>query len=374
MEQSWRIPPRGNACRRSSRLFCAFLLGGRRRPNRNVDTAPLILLLMLLLLLLLMAKDPSAVVRAECPPEKDCGPYGVCLLDSRSCGDNCQERCKCVPNYYGSDCSLRAETCPDAIVGTQDEARECLNGGTCYLVSELAGNNQEDGGGGMGTDTVSPVNSYYRCDCRRAYGDAGRVVHAGHQCEYPAEVSCEQGVEQSLYAFCVNGGTCPTTVPSGSPFGGCACPTEYEGRHCQYLYGTAPSEELVYNPPTSASGNHFPPVAIFFLVVLAVAFVGGVAVLAWRRDKSHRMQKDGAQNTQDWNESGVVVSSGSSPATSPHPHPHPKPSASSPLGDDLYLHDDEDGDEVSSSRCRINGGGADTDSGLRASLEDREIL
>jgi hypothetical protein len=276
------------------------------------------------------------------------------VTDTRSCGDSCQESCKCAPSYYGFDCSFRAETCPDDVLGAKEDAHECLNGGTCYRVSEPAVNGEVGEGGGTGGGSASPVNSYYRCDCRRAYGDAG--TYAGPQCEYLAEVSCEQGVPKSTYAFCVNGGRCNATVPTGSPFGGCACPVGYEGRHCQYPYGTAPPDELVYSPPPSASG--LPPVAIFFLVVAAVAFVGGVAVLAWRRERSRRSKSGG--HAQD-----VVVAAETDPAS----HRPSSSSASTPRGDDSYLHeDDDDGIQVSSSTLSRGGGG------LEASPADREIL
>jgi hypothetical protein len=292
-------------------------------------------------------------VRADCPPNGDCGPYGECLKDTLSCGNNCTERCKCEPNYFGPDCSYQAEVCPNSILGaTDDEAEVCFNGGTCYPVTQLAGSSAE---------------VYYQCDCRKAYGDAGKIVYAGHQCEYPAQASCESGVASSLYAFCVNGGTCKATVPPGSPHPGCTCPVGFDGRHCQYAYGTAPAKELEYSPPDSANaGNPLSPAAIFFLVLFATAFVVGVAVFAWRRQRQRDLAHEVEQNLSSM---GAPADNGrqSLPTPSPGHAPH-----------DLYLHDDADEvNEVSSSpgwTRSAGGGGDDDDDDSSLQPPDREII
>lgn len=210
----------------------------------------------------------GVVVLAACPPNGDCGEFGVCLNDTRSCGDNCQDRCKCAPGYYGFDCSFVAQVCPDDVIGRgEDEARECYNGGTCYKVQEVA--DAAPGG----------ENVFWRCDCRHSYGDA--AIYAGHQCEYPLEVSCENGKSTSTYAFCVNDGACLAVVEAGEPHPGCKCPTDFEGRHCQYAAGTAPPQELVYSP--SASTKHgMSGIALFFIVVAALMFVGTISCMAWQ--------------------------------------------------------------------------------------------
>lgn len=215
-------------------------------------------------------------VSAECPPD-GCGPFGECQLDTISCGDDCQERCKCQPGYFGDDCSFQAEICADEV--GPGGVQTCLNGGHCYKVDHMSG----------------AANEYeYQCDCRKAYGDAS--AYAGHQCEYPAEVSCEKSPDQSRndvspssYAFCVNGGVCLQLVERGEAFPGCRCSIDYAGRHCQYATGTAPAEELVYAPPPSGKLSSG---AIAGIVIAGLVFVVGVALVANRHHSSQAPTDD----------------------------------------------------------------------------------
>ena len=68
---------------------------------------------------------------------------------------------------------------------------------------------------------------------------------AGHECEYSAQEVCDYGTSNSLKSFCTNAGTCVKIIFKGEPHAACACPTEFEGVHCQYLVGTAPASELL---------------------------------------------------------------------------------------------------------------------------------
>lgn len=216
-------------------------------------------------LLLLLFAHRLDCCWAHCPPNDDCGPFGSCILDTRSCGDNCQKECKCDPDYTEHDCSYYAQNCPGE-VGPND-VQTCFNGGKCYSTTVYKGD----------ATTIK-----WQCDCTQAYGDAG--IFAGHQCEYPAERSCEVGVATSEYAFCVNGGVCAQMVQSGQKFVPCKCPLDFEGRHCQYAAGTAPAQELIYAPPPQPqelSGG-----AIFGIVIASLAafgFIIGIALICKRK-------------------------------------------------------------------------------------------
>jgi hypothetical protein len=200
---------------------------------------------------------------ADCPPQ-GCEPFGTCLLDNRSCGNNCLETCKCVPGYGGDDCSIRVTICPDT-VDPADSVSTCFNGGTCVQKMYNSGNYNQ---------------LRWRCDCTQAVGAA--TAYAGIQCEFPAEESCETGKNQSNYAFCTNGGSCLATVWPGSPHPGCLCQAgKFEGRHCEYKAGTAPSDELSYNRQGSGDSG-VSGVGIFFIVFAAFLFVGGFGFYIYR--------------------------------------------------------------------------------------------
>jgi hypothetical protein len=178
--------------------------------------------------------------------ENDCGVFGVCLLDTVSClGNECKWKCICQHGYGGQDCSLQVEHCDDKITHSPLDVDFCYNGGRCetYIADSKT----------KGKAT--------RCNCQKAVGSA--KVYAGHQCEYPSQHSCEDGVEFSNYAFCVNGGTCKKIVPEGSPHPLCECKNGFVGRHCQFLATAVPKEELIYvknggssSSKTSQAVNH----------------------------------------------------------------------------------------------------------------------
>jgi hypothetical protein len=178
--------------------------------------------------------------------EHDCGVFGVCLLDTASCLSNeCKWKCICQHGYGGHDCSFQVEHCDDKKTHSPLDVDFCYNGGRCetYIVDNKS----------KGKAT--------RCNCQNAVGSA--KVYAGHQCEYPEQHSCEDGVEFSNYAFCVNGGTCKKIVPEGSPHPLCQCKNGFAGRHCQFLATAVPKEEVIYvknggssSSKTSQAVNH----------------------------------------------------------------------------------------------------------------------
>jgi len=141
----------------------------------------------------------------QCP--NNCEPNGKCVAN----------RCKCNLGFAGADCSFPYEQCSDGFT-------------TCYNNAKCT----------PSTDTGS--QSFY-CDCNKIPNNPSPIVT--EQCENPVDDVCEMGVSLSHYAFCTNSGKCLKLVESGKPHPGCDCPKEFEGRHCQYLEGTAPPAELL---------------------------------------------------------------------------------------------------------------------------------
>lgn len=241
------------------------------RPHRQ---RPHVLASLLLVLVVLTVITTTVVVTAECPAT-GCGPFGNCILETRACKPNCVESCKCDTDFTGDDCSFQAVTC-EGDVGP-DNIRTCFNGGVCKRVTDS--NELKDNG------------LEWKCDCVAA-AVASRTtpaVVAGHQCEFASQTSCESGNPSSIYAFCVNDGTClDPLIPSGKPHVGCLCGPEHEGRHCQYAAGTAPEAELAYlrEQQKAASGdgsNGMTGVGIFFVVFAATMVLAAVGYFLYTK-------------------------------------------------------------------------------------------
>lgn len=232
--------------------------------------------------------------KSACPPNDDCGPFGVCITDSNACtivnsSQFCERRCSCYPGYYGDDCSFVVEICPASASGTNGQ-QMCFNGGTCV-------EQQVQSGGTWVTE--------YTCNCATAAGDA--AVYAGSRCEFPGETSCEAGMRMSSYAFCVNGGRCIATVQPGQPAAGCDCVGLFEGRHCQYAYGTAPPQELLYAPARKKGG--LSGGMIFLIVLLSIGFLGGMFFWMYRKSRAdHREAADPAVNGNAPTMAGIQAS------------------------------------------------------------------
>ena len=144
------------------------------------------------------------------------------------------------------------------------------------------------------------IRSEWLCDCREAVGQAG--VYAGHQCQFPAHTSCIRHQHHSVvseYAFCTNGGSCRAMVAAGAPHPGCRCTAGFEGRHCQYREGTAPRDELVYEARNTGSDNDdgMSGFGIFLVVMLCLAFAGGVGYLLLERRRKSTQEETTANST-----------------------------------------------------------------------------
>ena len=154
----------------------------------------------------------------------------------------------------------------------------CLNGGTCVGQQIQSGNTWL---------------TEYTCNCATAAGDA--AIYNGPRCEFPSETSCEAGTSSSTYAFCVNGGRCIATVQPGQPAAGCDCVGLFEGRHCQYAYGTAPPQELLYSSARGKRG--LSGGMIVLTVLLSIGFLGSIFLLMYRRWRLDHQPKPSTKST-----------------------------------------------------------------------------
>ncbi|EEC46243.1 predicted protein [Phaeodactylum tricornutum CCAP 1055/1] len=229
------------------------------------------------LFLLLSLMFQYATAQQECSPA--CGPYGRCSNVVRTCtGRDCEKACRCKAGFAGADCSIPFTLCEDT-VNPAGTATVCYNGGSCLEAGHYDGVTKED---------------VWWCDCSTAYTSTG-TAFAGHQCEFPHGVSCETGLTESSYAFCVNGGSCLETIAPGSPHPGCRCVGQFEGRHCQYAAGTAPEKELTYTDATRAFTDGDDGISagvVFILVALVLAVVAGAIFLVLRRGRRNASNKE----------------------------------------------------------------------------------
>lgn len=210
-----------------------------------------------------------------CPAS--CGPFGECTPCAET--DNCVgERCRCADNYAGEDCSLQIEYCPGS-VDVEETVSTCLNGGRCVSKEIMEGP--------MGFE-FGPGSEIWRCDCTYAVGSASDPEqHAGTQCEFPSTRSCFVGGAPSNYAFCVNGGDCVREIIRGDEHPGCTNCPGFEGRHCQYLKGTAPPEELAAaRQEVEDDNNGMKPGFIVLFVLLGGLVLGGLALMVLRQRQS----------------------------------------------------------------------------------------
>jgi len=256
-----------------------------RRPNSSSSSTFLANAGLLLLVLVLLSLQ-QCIDALPCPPT-GCGPFGSCILDTRSCGNACEESCKCDPGFAGVDCSFQAESCPGP-VGPNGE-RTCFNGGACQIIAD---DGQDSVEGGNDVDAVFDGDvDEWSCNCLAAQVStaAQPQIVTGFQCEFASQVSCELGSADSNYAFCTNGGTCLRMVRAGKPHRGCFCGAAHEGRHCQYKAGTAPAQELAYlreQERADEADEGLSGVGTTFIVLVALVAVSGTGYFLYNRHKS----------------------------------------------------------------------------------------
>ena len=83
---------------------------------------------------------------------------------------------------------------------------------------------------------------------------------AGLDCEYGATISCMTLGGESKHSFCTNGGECAYIVTDNEQHADCICMEGFEGSHCEYIEGTAPTaivggEGIIAGAKGSSSGS-----------------------------------------------------------------------------------------------------------------------
>jgi len=189
---------------------------------------------------------------------QDCG---TCINGECISGD-----CECDDGYDGEDCTMPFVTC-------RDGSRKCYNGSECRRNRER--------------DSVTGEHGY-SCDCSKAYGVSS---FAGIQCEYSATQECEIGVDNSAYKFCTNGGKCIEKVNSDIAHQGCHCVNAFEGLHCEYLKGEAPTEELALVAELQESRKKesgISGVIIMFSILISLVLIGMFAFVIYKKKRGER--------------------------------------------------------------------------------------
>lgn len=214
----------------------------------------------------------------------NCGSFGECIPDTQSCDDivECGEYiCLCQKGYTGEDCSLRAPAyCGDN--------HQCFNGGVCT--------------GANG------------CDCSLVYGSNTKNIDP--QCRFTVTDICEEGKDQSSYAYCYNNGICLKQIESRSSNNahpGCNCDgTGYTGSHCQFPVANDPNqvkEERTTGIPLivqeqgqekkQGRQGKKPKALISIIVLIFVAGMGVVARRFLQRERCRVEMKGSCANSND---------------------------------------------------------------------------
>ncbi len=214
---------------------------------------------------ILLALGQSSLASPEkkaCPI--DCQPNGTCQ----------DGQCVCEQGFAGADCSFPFQTCPDGIL-------TCFDGSECRRTSMRI----EDGS-----------RSNYVCDCSTLSQASPFQID---ECESPDSEACVAGQLTSDYAFCTNGGRCIDRVQYGEPHGGCKCPDEFEGRHCQYRKGTAPDAELKIS--YEEQEHNIEGFVIFMILLVVGCVVGGFACIVRQNYDMRKkaMEKDLEEMTNE---------------------------------------------------------------------------
>ena len=158
-------------------------------------------------------------------------------------------------------------------------SKKCENGGKCIPADESA--EDDRGGGRRGEGTT--------CSCTKAVVDGN--PYAGLACEYGATKSCMALGSVSKHSFCVNGGECAYIVLDNEQHVPCVCGEGFEGPHCEYLTGKAPS---FLSAASSASGGKA-DLIVFMLFAAIATVIGGLLVAFFLRGRHRRMEERGQE-------------------------------------------------------------------------------
>lgn len=165
----------------------------------------------------------------------------------------------------------------------------CENGGKCIPVD------REGGRGEAGKEET--------CSCTKAVVDGN--PYAGLRCEYEATKTCMTLGSVSKHSFCVNGGECSDIVLDNEQHKPCMCKKGFEGPHCEYLEGEAPT--FVSGAAFASTGGGADKIdLVVFILIVAVASVIGGLLLAFflrgrrRRSNEKRQEREARRATQEF--------------------------------------------------------------------------
>mmetsp|Transcript_1503 Transcript_1503/g.2266 ORF Transcript_1503/g.2266 Transcript_1503/m.2266 type:complete len:256 (-) Transcript_1503:212-979(-) len=176
---------------------------------------------------------------------------------------------------------------------------QCRNGGKCQPASnEDEQGNGDSGGNGRGES----------CSCSKAVVDGNPF--AGLTCEYGATKSCMMLESASKHSFCTNGGECQDIVGDNEQHKDCICEGGFEGPHCEYIVGTAPSKQLVAGASGAENGAYHPQAnstsnVVVYAMILVIVVLIGVLLLAFgararkRRADAKQREKQVREATED---------------------------------------------------------------------------
>jgi len=189
-------------------------------------------------------------------------------IKSLASNSNVFEHCKCPDGFTGLNCENKVETC-----GAGDNAHVCFFGGKCTI--------NMDGTTG--------------CDCSFASGNTKFDKYEGLFCEHKVSTFCtKDGQPGPDHHFCVNEGKCKSISDgTDSPdHGGCDCPEEYKGEHCQFhISATTGAAALVkLNEPTAERSSK--SIGVFLGVFFTIVVIVAGAVLWWKKSSIPFLNKD----------------------------------------------------------------------------------
>mmetsp|Transcript_46821 Transcript_46821/g.56275 ORF Transcript_46821/g.56275 Transcript_46821/m.56275 type:complete len:320 (-) Transcript_46821:141-1100(-) len=171
------------------------------------------------LVLCILLASPMFLQLSNAQQSTGCGSCqngGICKHDENEDNQSIAT-CKCPKPYRGDHCE----------VAVCDNGNQCQNSATC---------------------TFNEESLEYRCDCSSTTSTT--YSYAGLTCEHESTDSCVYDKSMSKITFCTNGGICKQHIEGDTDpsHKGCICPDEFEGPHCEYLKGTAPSYVFEAHP------------------------------------------------------------------------------------------------------------------------------
>jgi len=168
-------------------------------------------------------------------------------------------------------------------------SQDCKNGGKC-------------------TPADGSEDAIEYCSCSKAIVDGNPF--AGLTCEYGATKSCMMLGSESKHSFCTNGGNCKDIIGDNEQHVNCDCGAGFEGTHCEYIAGKAPSmtvvgasaaQESAYHPQKNSETSDM---IVFIATIVITSFIG-VLLLAFgfrarkRMSEAKQRERQAREATED---------------------------------------------------------------------------